>query len=339
MKIKPDKQIEDYIKRCYSNLDLNYQNDFLDGYVEPENEEEAKKELLQAGQQEFLYGNPSLYIHTADFRNNPYYKNIHLDKIVSSSFSYEKVLIEKNLLFNYDSIIDDEEKELKDYMKLRALDEDLEMIYLFEENEGWMMCSPSEASTNDPYAAKARGNVLTFGLGIGYFVYMAILNPNVDSVTVIEKSEDVIALFSQIVKQFPQNKEIRIIQGDAFDYFNDDFLKKFDYAYVDFWESSEDGLKSYMKLMEKNITYKNIDYWIEDSILTNIQYVMAPYLYAVYSGQSITDFISSIDFDSKDIVKKVNRYFKSRNNTITFEDELLDIIHNKNILRKIAGQV
>ena len=61
MKIKPDKQIEDYIKRCYSNLDLNYQNDFLDGYVEPENEEEAKKELLQAGQQEFLYGNPSLY--------------------------------------------------------------------------------------------------------------------------------------------------------------------------------------------------------------------------------------------------------------------------------------
>src|SRR5574344_735247 len=112
MKIKSDKQIEDYIKRCYSNLDLNYQNDFLDGYIEPENEEEAKKELLQAGQQEFLYGNPSLYIHTADFRNNPYYKNIHLDKIVSSSFSYEKVLIEKNLLFNYDSIIDDEEKEL-----------------------------------------------------------------------------------------------------------------------------------------------------------------------------------------------------------------------------------
>ena len=52
MKIKPDKQIEDYIKRCYSNLDLNYQNDFLDGYVEPENEEEAKKELQMINEED-----------------------------------------------------------------------------------------------------------------------------------------------------------------------------------------------------------------------------------------------------------------------------------------------
>ena len=54
MEIIKTKEIEEYINRCYENLDLNYQNDFLDGYIEKEDEEEAKKELLQAGQREFL---------------------------------------------------------------------------------------------------------------------------------------------------------------------------------------------------------------------------------------------------------------------------------------------
>lgn len=333
MKIKPDKQIEDYIKRCYSNLDLNYQNDFLDGYVEPENEEEAKKELLQAGQQEFLYGNPSLYIHTADFRNNPYYKNIHLDKIVSSSFSYEKVLIEKNLLFNYDSIIDDEEKELKDYMKLRALDEDLEMIYLFEENEGWMMCSPSEASTNDPYAAKARGNVLTFGLGIGYFVYMAILNPNVDSVTVIEKSEDVIALFSQIVKQFPQNKEMRIIQGDAFDYFNEDFLSAYDYIYVDIYKSSDDGREIITDLLAEYLPpHEKIDFWIENSCLNPIRTLILMHYDELLNNKTL-----AVNSEYEEIMEKVRYYFSLIDITIEDVNSLKNMMYDKHLIREILG--
>lgn len=333
MKIIPNKEIKAYIERCYANLDTNYQNDFLDGYVDPKDEEAAKKELLLAGQQEFMYDNPSLYIHTADFKKNPYYRNIQLNRIISSQFSYEKVLIEKNYLFNYDSITDDKEKELKDYMKLRALDEDLEMIYLFEENEGWMMCSPSEASTNDPYAAKARGNVLTFGLGIGYFVYMALLNPEVNSVTVIEKSEDVITLFSQIVKQFPQDKEIKIINGDAFDFFNEDFLKNYDYIYVDIYRSSDDGRQIISKLLNQYLPpHEKIDFWIENSCLNPIRTLIL-----MHYDEVISNRIQEVNEEYEEMMEKVRYYFSRIDITIEDINSLKNLMYDRYIIREILG--
>lgn len=333
MKILPNEHIKDYIERCYKNLDSNYQNDFLDGYVDPKDEEEAKKELLKAGQQEFQYDNPSLYIHTADFIKNPYYRNIQLDKIVSSKFSYEKVMIEKNYLFNYESITDDKDRELKDYMKLRALDADLEMIYLFEENEGWMMCSPSEASTNDPYAKKAKGNVLTFGLGIGYFVYMALLNPEVSSITVIERSEDVITLFSEIIKQFPQDKEIKIIHGDAFDYFNEKFLNNYDYIYVDIYKSSQDGREIIDKLLGQYLPpHEKIDFWIEKSCLNPIRTLIL-----MHYDELIYNRTLEVNEEYAEIMKKVRHYFSLIDITIEDVNSLKNMMYDRYTIREILG--
>ena len=89
--------------------------------------------------------------------------------------------------------------------------------------------------------------------------------------------------------------------------------------------------------MEKKVDISNIDYWIEDSILYDVKYIVALYLFAVYEGKSILDFISSIDDDFKTIAKKINKYFKTRNDIIKTEDELLNIIHSKEILKKILS--
>ena len=40
MRIKQTKEIRSYLKRLQTNIDANYQNDFLDGYVEIEDEKE-----------------------------------------------------------------------------------------------------------------------------------------------------------------------------------------------------------------------------------------------------------------------------------------------------------
>jgi len=115
-------------------------------------------------------------------------------------------------------------------------------------------------------------------------------------------------------------------------------LNQFDYVYVDIWESSEDGLELFTKFMKKNIDLPHVDYWIEDSILYDVKYIVVPYLYALYLGNSISDFISSLDGDMNELAKKVNRYFKTRNDVIRTEDELLSIIHEKDVLRKILSQ-
>lgn len=333
MEIIETKEIEEYLNKCYENLDLNYQNDFLDGYIEKEDEEAAKKELLQAGQREFLYDNPSLFISTAEFKNNPYYKNIKLDKIESENFTYEKTLIEKNYLFNYESIIDDEEKELKDYMKLRALDEDLEMIYLYEDDDSWMMCSPSEASTNDPYAAKAKGKVLTFGLGIGYFVYMALLNKDVKEITVVERSKSVINLFSSIYKQFPQDKKVNIINGDAFDYFREAFISNYDYIYVDIYKSADDGRDIITRLLEQyHPDDDKLDFWIESSCLNPLKTLVL-----MHYDELVHNTRKEVSEQYHYLMDKVRKYFSEINIKINDINTLKDMMYDYKLIRSILG--
>jgi len=154
----------------------------------------------------------------------------------------------------------------------------------------------------------------------------------------VEVNKDVIDLFeNQILPQFDIDKKVTIIHASAYDKWNEDFLKEFDYVYADFWESTEDGLTCYANLMEKKIDLPHIDYWIEDSILADIKYMVISYLSVVYHKRSVMDFMSSIDPDMKRYAIKINKYFKRRSDTIGTEDELLSLIHSKKILREILS--
>ena len=119
---------------------------------------------------------------------------------------------------------------------------------------------------------KGHGKCMTMGLGIGVLQYLWLLKDEVESVTIIEFNQDVIDLFEKYIRpQFKTNKKLEIIHGNAFDYYNDEFLNQFDYVYVDFWESTEDGLGFYTRLMEKKIDLSHIDYRVEDFIHYPVQ--------------------------------------------------------------------
>ena len=152
-------------------------------------------------------------------------------------------------------------------MVLRAMDRNFDAIYLYQDDEDWMVDAPSEAATNDAPAAKAHGKVLTFGLGIGYFIFMAMRNPAVKEITVVESSAEVIAMFERFLyPQFPHDIPVHFIHGDAFDYFNEDFISQFDYVYTDIWKSSADGLAIMERLLHQYVPpYEKADFWIEDS--------------------------------------------------------------------------
>lgn len=270
---------------------------------------------------------------------NPYYKNIKLEDVKTDTVWYENEIIKKRTLMSMD-FHKPVGKYLFHYHPLGYFDEDVNMPVLKEgKDKVWMSPAISEIdSMNDGYQA-GYGNCLTFGLGIGVLPYLWLLKDEVKSVTIVEVNKDIIDLFDKYIRpQFPTDKELKIIHGDAFEYYYKEFLHQFDYVYVDFWESTEDGLDFYTKLMEKKVSPPNIGFWIEDSILQDVKYVVAPYLYALYEGRSIADFISSLDKDSREIAKKVNRYFKSRDDVVSREDELLNIIHSKDVLREILAQ-
>jgi hypothetical protein len=269
---------------------------------------------------------------------NPYYKDIKLDTVYSETVMYEKAIIKKRTLMNM-NFHKPMGKYLFHYHPIGYFEEDLSLPALKEGNKVWMSPVISELESMMDGIKKAQGKCLTMGLGIGFLTYLWLLKDEVESVTVIEFNQEVINMFEKYIKpQFKTHKRLEVIHGDAFDYYNKEFLGNFDYVYVDFWESTEDGLRSYIKLMEKKIDLPYVDYWLEDSMLHDVKYIVLPYLYNLYEGKGVIDFISSLDGEDKELAKKVNKYFKTRNDVIKTEAELLHIIHNKNIIKEILSQ-
>lgn len=146
---------------------------------------------------------------------------------------------------------------------------------VLEDGNEWMTLSPVDVDTCQNAIRDAHGDVVTFGLGLGYFAFMAARKPEVSRVTVIEKNPDVIALFKKhLLPQFPCRDKIRVIEADAFAYAGGDMKnERYDYAFVDTWRDASDGLPMYqkMKKCEKYHETTEFSYWIESFILSRLR--------------------------------------------------------------------
>ncbi|MBO4277916.1 MAG: hypothetical protein J5925_05930 [Clostridia bacterium] len=133
----------------------------------------------------------------------------------------------------------------------------------------WMTLLPNEIITQRVPVKKARGRVLTYGLGLGYFAFSAANKPQVDSVTVVERDESVIELFKTfILPALPCADKINIVCADAFDYAEHIAPNgKFDYIFADIWHDPTDGVELYKRFktleIDGNAEY---GYWIEDTL-------------------------------------------------------------------------
>lgn len=252
------------------HIQSDWKAEFVGMHITKAQEKQIQKEMHEAGFHEFAGSEetwPSLFLSSQEWKNSPYHATVSLDLIKDDNFSFETVKTAGRELFNADAIIKDPNRELNDSMILRAMDRNFDAIYLYQDDEDWMVDAPSEAATNNAPAARAHGKVLTFGLGIGYFIFMAMRNPAVKEITVVESSAEVIAMFERFLyPQFPHDIPVHFIHGDAFDYFNEDFISGFDYVYTDIWKSSADGLAIMERLLHQYVPpYEKADFWIEDS--------------------------------------------------------------------------
>ncbi len=336
MRISSSKKIDNFFQRVLNNIQNDYKADFIAYHVTKENERKVQKLLSKAGFSEFM-GNkekwPSLFLSTDDWEKNSYHQNIHLDYIKDSHFSFSKKKTAGFELFNSDEIQKDPQRELNDWMKLRAMDRNFETLYLFQDQKDWMMDAPSEYNTNYKHALKAHGKVLTFGLGIGYFLWFAINNKNVNEITVIEKSEAVLSMFKRFIyPQFSTHKKINFILGDAFDYFKEDYLINFDYIYSDIWQSTKDGLAIIMRLLEQyDLPLNKGDFWIEESCYELIWTLQFWYFYSVYKKQNI-----QVAQNYQIYYQKIQKYYQTISKSMTEEDLKFYIYDTQTIRHLLA---
>ena len=93
------------------------------------------------------------------------------------------------------------------------------------------------------------------------------------SITVIDKSVDIIDNIGPIIKKYDVNDKLTIINGDVFTYYQQLNDAKFDVAYFDYWNIVDSTIYNDMETLKE--LYKNniketgqIMYWCED-LFTN----------------------------------------------------------------------
>ncbi len=207
-------------------------------------------------------------LNISDYTNNPYYKNILVEgtKFNNWEIKYESYKPYEAFIYNDLIINGDIEIPCVGYFK-----EEFKYLAVLENNNEWMMITPNEINTMQGVIDSVSGNVVTLGLGLGYFAYMASLKDDVKSITVVERDKNVIELFSKVIlPKFEHKDKIKIVNEDAFEFAKRD--NNFDYAFVDLWHDVSDGVNLYLKMkkLEKNNT--KYFYWIEKSIISKLKW-------------------------------------------------------------------
>lgn len=207
-------------------------------------------------------------LDVSDYTCDPYYKNIVIPDKKQGKWELKREELKAGEAFVCRDFAVTNDGRLIPQLGFFA--EPFSFPAVTERGREWMTLMPNETVTTAPAIDAAHGKVLTYGLGLGYFAYMASEKENVRSVTIVELSRDVIELFETfILPQFPHRDKIKIVCEDAFKYAEKTApAEKFDFVFADFWHDAGDGrdLMLKMKEYEKYSPESEYAYWLEDTI-------------------------------------------------------------------------
>lgn len=141
-------------------------------------------------------------------------------------------------------------------------------LSLKKDNEIWMCITPNEINTMSKAISDSHGKVITYGLGLGYFAFMASNKREVKEVTIVENDKSIIDIFlTYILPSFPHKEKIHIINADAFIHYASIKEKEYDYCFIDIWHDANDGAPLYARFKEIEKPFLPTSYWLENSLI------------------------------------------------------------------------
>lgn len=219
----------------------------------------------------------SVSVHGAsEYASDEYYKNIEIPRVTEGTWELRRMAYTP-----YQAFLRDDVMLMPDFTEIPLLGffrERFAYPAVLENGIEWMCVTPNEIETLREPIKRAHGKVLTLGLGLGYFAYMAAIKPEVTSVTVIERDKNVISLFkNRILPQFTCKDKIEVTEHDAYDYTEKVMSDgEYDYVLADIWHDAGDGFDMYLRLKKASARTPSSewDYWIERSLLSRVRFIV-----------------------------------------------------------------
>lgn len=217
------------------------------------------------------------------YRSNPYYRNVSFPAVSQNEWELKTLTLSP-----WEGFVYNDPLLLPDYTELPRIGffrESFSFPAVLQNGREWMTLMPNETATLENAVKNCFGNVVTYGLGLGYFPYMASDKENVKSVTVVEKDKNVIELFTtHVLPLFPHKDKINIVCEDAYTHCERTLAGgEYDYVLADIWHDAGDGLPLYLRFRKLSEKFPHIvwDYWLEE---TMISYLRWPYFSEIYAS-------------------------------------------------------
>lgn len=265
--------------------------------------------------------------------NNPYYNNINPQKCKNKKIELKKIKYSPYEFFLLKDNQSIKEEDYKEVTEFGFFENEFSYLAIIENNVTWMSTCPHEIETMEKAITVVQGNVITFGLGLGYFPYMVSLKDDVQSVTIIEKNQIIIDIFNELLlPQFENKEKIKIIKEDAFVFLREKMKnQKYDYAFFDLWHDGSDGLEMYLKIKSYEDVHESIQflYWIENSFLLLLRRCLINLLEEQIHGSKETDYLKETSFSDK-IINKM--YFLLKNKVINEYKEIERLLDDSSLL-------
>ncbi len=271
-------------------------------------------------------------ITTDDYNDNFYRNSIKPKEFKSKEYQLTYLSFKPYQCFPYDDILVD--SNYVEVSQIGYFDKPFSYLAVLKDDVVWMSTDPNEINTMKKPISEAKGHVLAFGLGLGYFPVMAALKDEVKDVIVVEFDPRIIEIFKKHILPLVSFKnKIRIVQADAFTYAKRDLDKEFNYLFIDIWHNPEDGLPMYLKfkkaLKSKKLT---ISYWLEKSILAMYRRCLLTIIEENMMGYTKKDYLKAKD-DYDRIINDL--YFKTENMSFDSITQIKDLLQDKELLKLI----
>jgi len=248
----------------------------------------------------FVDGLPATKAQPSLYQGNPYFRLLNGLRGRIEDCELKEGFYHKGELFLFNETYGDPGSQYREVNPLGYFVEGFSYPKLDEQGATWMSLIPHEINTMAPSIGKAVGKVLTMGLGLGYYAFMASEKTGVESVDVIENDPKVIALFTKhLLPLFPHPEKIKIIPTDAIE-----FARlpphDYDYAFVDLYRTEEDGLPLYLALkpLEINLVKPSgtVSFWIERTLTASLRRYLIALLDEEMGGTTDRDYRANEDF-------------------------------------------
>ena len=136
-------------------------------------------------------------------------------------------------------------------------------LLLARSGETWMSLMPVEIESMQLAADYARGEVVLFGLGLGWLAALCAARSEVDRVTIVEIDRALIGFHREIAlfERLPDGAgaKVGIVEGDAFSWHPDAAV---DLLLIDIWQPlvGADRLAE-VRRMQANVAARAIHFW------------------------------------------------------------------------------